>query len=263
MGYETILVDISNNIATITLNLEEKRNSLGVKMMDELTRALDDIEENGKARVVVFTGAGRAFCAGADLDDLQVTASQKPSGVEPSLKAWFKMAWRTISIELPTIAAVNGVALGGGLAFALACDIRIASEDARVGAVFVQRGASSADMGVSWILPRIVGAGWAAELMFTGDIIDAAKAERIGLFNHVVPRDQLMPAAQELAAKLAAGPPLGLKFTKRALRRSVWEGIQSQLEYECATQSHCFLSDDFHEGVNSFFEKRPAEFKGT
>ena len=263
MQYETILVDIDNNVATVTLNQEQKLNSLGFKMMDEVALALDDIEGNSKARVIVFTGAGRAFSAGADLEDIKITASQRPSGVEPSLKAWFKMAWRTISVELPTIAAVNGVALGGGLAFALGCDIRIASEDARAGAVFVQRGASSADMGVSWILPRIVGAGWAAELMFTGDIIDAATAERIGLFNHVVPRDQLMSAAQEMAAKLAAGPPLGLKYTKRALRRSVWEGIQSQLEYECATQSHCFLSDDFHEGVNSFFEKRPAEFKGT
>jgi len=262
MDYQTILVDIEDNIATITLNLDQKLNSMGFKMMDEVACALDDVEQNKRARAVLFTGAGRAFCAGADLDDLQVTASQPPSGVEPSLKAWFKMAWRTISVELPTVAAVNGVALGGGLAFALACDIRIASEDARAGAVFVQRGASSADMGVSWILPRIVGAGWAAELMLTGDIIDAATAERIGLFNHVVPRDELMPAARQLAAKLAAGPPLGLKFTKRALRRSVWEGIQSQLEYECATQSHCFMSDDFREGVSSFFEKRPAQFKG-
>jgi enoyl-CoA hydratase/carnithine racemase len=172
------------------------------------------------------------------------------------------LIWRIKNVELPTIAAVNGHALGGGFALAIACDIRIASDDAKAGAVFVQRGASSADMGVSWILPRLVGAGWAAELMFSGDVIDAATAERIGLFNHVVPREQLMLAAREMAAKLAAGPPLGLKFTKRALNRSVWEGLQSQLEYECATQILCFQSDDFHEGVKSFFEKRKPEFRG-
>jgi enoyl-CoA hydratase/carnithine racemase len=193
---------------------------------------------------------------------LQKTIALKPSEQEAHLRPWFSLIWRVKNVELPTIAAVNGHALGGGFALAIACDIRIASDDAKTGAVFVQRGASSADMGVSWILPRLVGAGWAAELMFTGDVIDAATAERIGLFNHVVPREQLMPVAREMAAKLAAGPPLGLKFTKRALNRSVWEGLQSQLEYERATQILCFLSDDFHEGVKSFFEKRKPEFRG-
>ena len=262
MEYETIKVEYSNNVATITLNLPERLNPVGVKMISELIQACDEVEQSGKARVIIFTGAGRAFCAGADLEDLQKTMALKPAELESNLKLWFSLIWRIKKVELPTIAAVNGHALGGGFALAIACDIRIASEDAKTGAVFVQRGASSADMGVSWMLPRIVGAAWAAELMFTGDIIDAARAERIGLFNHVVPREQLMPSAQEMAAKLAAGPPLGLKFTKRALNRSVWEGLQGQLEYECATQSLVFLSDDFHEGVNSFFEKRTPEFRG-
>lgn len=262
MKYQTIKVEQTDGIATITLNSPEKLNSLSWKMMREITRACDEIERGGRARVIVFTGAGRAFCAGADLEDLQKTVSLKPVQREPNLKAWFKLVWRIKNVELPTIAAVNGAALGGGMALALACDIRIAADDARVGSVFVQRGASSADMGMSWILPRIVGAGWAAELMFTGDIIDAAKGERIGLFNRVVPRDQLMQAAMELAGKLAAGPPLGLKFTKRALNRAVWEGLQGQLEYESATQTLTFLSEDFQEGVKSFYEKRKPVFRG-
>ncbi|MBM4463712.1 MAG: enoyl-CoA hydratase/isomerase family protein [Chloroflexi bacterium] len=262
MECETIKVDYSDNIATITLNLPQKLNSLGVKMIHEVMQACDEVEQGGRARVVIFTGAGRSFCAGADLEDLQKTIALKPAEQEERLRLWFSLIWRVKNVELPTIAAVNGHALGGGFALAIACDIRIASEDAKAGSVFVQRGASSADMGVSWILPRLVGAGWAAELMFTGDVIDAATAERIGLFNHVVPREQLMTAAREMAAKLAAGPPLGLKFTKRALNRSVWEGLQSQLEYERATQILCFLSDDFHEGVKSFFEKRKPEFRG-
>lgn len=262
MKYQTIKLEQTDGIATITLNSPEKLNSLSWKMMREITRACDEIERGGRARVIVFTGAGRAFCAGADLEDLQKTVSLKPVQREPGLKAWFKLVWRIKNVELPTIAAVNGAALGGGMALALACDIRIAADDAKVGSVFVQRGASSADMGMSWILPRVVGAGWAAELMFTGDIIDAAKGERIGLFNHVVPRDQLMQATMELAGKLAGGPPLGLKFTKRALNRAVWEGLQGQLEYESATQTLTFLSEDFQEGVKSFYEKRKPVFRG-
>jgi len=262
MKYQTIKLEQADGVAIITLNAPDKLNSLSWKMMREITRACDEIERGGKARVVVITGAGRAFCAGADLEDLQKTVSLKPAQREPNLKAWFKLVWRIKSVELPTIAAVHGAALGGGFALAIACDIRLASDDARVGSVFVQRGASSADMGMSWVLPRIVGAGRAAELMFTGDIIDAAKGERIGLFNRVVPRDQLMQATMELASKLAAGPPLGLRFTKRALNRSVWEGLQSQLEYESATQTLTFFSEDFQEGVKSFYEKRKPVFRG-
>lgn len=262
MKYQTIKLEQADGVAIITLNAPDKLNSLSWKMMREITRACDEIERGGKARVVVITGAGRAFCAGADLEDLQKTVSLKPAQREPNLKAWFKLVWRIKSVELPTIAAVHGAALGGGFALAIACDIRIASDDARVGSVFVQRGASSADMGMSWVLPRIVGAGRAAELMFTGDIIDAAKGERMGLFNRVVPRDQLMQATMELASKLAAGPPLGLRFTKRALNRSVWEGLQSQLEYESATQTLTFFSEDFQEGVKSFYEKRKPVFRG-
>ncbi len=262
MKYQTIKLEQTDGVATITLNAPDKLNSLSWKMMREITRACDEIERDGKARVAVITGSGRAFCAGADLEDLQKTVSMKPSQREPNLKAWFKLVWRIKSVELPTIAAVHGAALGGGFALAIACDIRIAADDAKIGSVFVQRGASSADMGMSWVLPRIVGAGWAAELMFTGDVIDAAKGERIGLFNRVVPRDQLMQATMELASRLAAGPPLGLKFTKRALNRSVWEGLQSQLEYESATQTLTFFSDDFQEGVKSFYEKRKPVFRG-
>ena len=231
-------------------------------MIGELVQACDEVERGGGARAVVITGAGKSFCAGADLEDLQKTAKLRPAELEANLRSWFGLVWRVRNVELPTIAAVKGHALGGGFALALACDIRIAAENTKAGAVFVQRGASSADMGVSWLLPRIVGAGWAAELMFTGDVIDAATGERIGLFNHVVPPDQLMQAAQDMARKLAAGPPLGLKFTKRALRRSVWEGLQGQLDFEVSMQTLCFLSDDFHEGVASFFEKRPPEFRG-
>ncbi len=262
MEYKTIAVEHSDNIATITLNQPEKLNPLGLDMLRELIQACDEIEQSAKARVVIFTGTGRALSAGANLEDVLNTITLSPAEQEPVVRLWDLMILRVREVELPTIAAVNGLALGGGCALAIACDVRIASEDARIGAIFVQRGASAADVGVSWILPRVVGAGWATELMLTGDVIDAAKAKRIGLFNHVVPGDQLMQAARQMAGKLASGPPLGLKFTKRALNRSVWEGLKNQLEYEDAAQSLIFLSDDFQEGVKSFFEKRPPRFRG-
>ena len=210
MKFETIKVEYSDNVGTISLNLPERLNPIGVKMIGELIQACDEVERGGGARAVVITGAGKSFCAGADLEDLQKAMDLRPAELEANLRSWFRLIWRIRNVELPTIAAVNGHALGGGFALALACDIRIAAENTKAGAVFVQRGASSADMGVSWLLPRIVGAGWAAELMFTGDVIDAATAERIGLFNHVVPPDQLMQAAQDMAGKLAAGPPSSL-----------------------------------------------------
>jgi len=262
MEYETIKVEYSNNIGTITLNRPERFNPMSLVMVRELMQACDEVEQSGKARVVIFTGAGQAFSAGLDLEEMKKMMTLKPVEQESILRLLDLMFLRVRNVELPTIAAVNGLALGGGCALAIACDIRIASEDARIGAIFVKRGLSAADVGISWILPRLVGAGWAAELMLTGDTIDAAQAERIRLFNHVVPADQLMKAARELAAKLAAGPPLGLKLTKRALYRSLWYGLPSQLEYEAAAQTLCFLSEDFQEGVKSFFEKREPEFHG-
>jgi len=260
--YETIKVEYSNNVGIISLNRPEKLNPIGLVMARELIKACDEVEQSGKARAVIFTGAGRAFSAGGDLEDMMKTITLKPAEQEPALRLWDMVTLRVRGMELSTIAAVNGLALGAGCALAIACDIRIASEDARIGAIFVRRGASAADMGVSWILPRLVGAGWAAELMLTGDIIDAVQAEHIGLFNRVVPADQLMEAAQALAARLATGPPLGLKITKRALYQSLWYGLSAQLEYEDLAQTLCFLTEDFQEGIKSFFEKREPEFRG-
>ena len=262
MDYETIKVEYSNDIATITLNQPETLNPMGLTMMRELIQACDEVEQSGRARVVIFTGAGRAFSAGAKLEDVQETITLKPAEQEPIVRLWDLMILRVRNVEVPTIAAVNGLALGGGCALAIGCDIRIASEDARIGAIFVRRGLSAADVGISWIRPRLVGAGWSAELMLTGDIIDAAKAERIGLFNHVVPGERLMQQSMEMATRLAAGPPLGLKYTSRALYRSIWSGLRDQLEYEDAAQTLLFTSQDFEEGVTSFFEKRPPEFQG-
>lgn len=260
--YETIKVEYANRIATVTLNRPEKLNPLGIKTVEELLSFCADVESHNEVRVVVITGAGRAFSAGMDADDMRQPVKINIAEHERMARIYDLLVLRLKGLDLPTIAAVNGHAIGGGFALALACDLRVISQDAKVGAVMVLRGASAADMGLTWILPRLVGPAWAAELMFTGEIIDAAKGERLGLFNRVVPRDQVMPAALELAAKLAAGPPLGIKFTKRALYRSVWEGLQGHLEYEDTLQTLATMSEDFLEGWKSFMEKRPPEFKG-
>jgi len=144
----------------------------------------------------------------------------------------------------------------------MGCDIRLASTETRLGVVFVKRGISGADLGATWLLPRLVGAGWAAQLLLTGDIIEASLAERIGLVNQVFPPDKLMPAAHELAEKLAAGPPLALKVTKRALKHSLYRGMAEHLDLEGMIQTFCFRTEDQREGVKSFLEKREASFKG-
>jgi 2-(1,2-epoxy-1,2-dihydrophenyl)acetyl-CoA isomerase len=262
MDYKTIEVELSNHVATVTLNRPEKLNPLGGTTVRELLNVCDEVEQSSEVRVVVLTGAGRAFCVGLDVEDVLEPVKFSIAEHERLVRLYNSVVLRLKYLELPTIAAVNGYALGAGFALAIACDIRIASEKAKTGAIFVQRGASAADMGTTWILPRLVGPAHAAELMLTGDIIDAARGEHIGLFNRVVPPEKLMQVAQETAAKLADGPPLGLKFTKRALRRSVWEGLQGDLDYESAVQSLATLSDDFQEGWKSFVEKRPPEFKG-
>jgi enoyl-CoA hydratase/carnithine racemase len=262
MEYENIKVEYGNKIATITLNRPEKRNPLSFKTVHELMQAFDEVESSGKARVVILTGAGLGFCSGMSADDFKDGQRVGIGEHESLTRLYDLLVLRIKGLELPTIAAVNGAAIGGGFGLAIACDIRVASENVRIGAIFIRRGASAAGMGATYILPRLVGPAWAVELMLTGEVIDAAKAERVGLFTHVVPQDQLMPVACDLAAKIAAGPPLGLKFTKRALYRSIWEGLQGEIEYEAAVQTLCTMSEDFMEGWKAYFEKREPEFKG-
>ena len=232
MDYETLLIERQKGVASVTLNRPTKLNALNSTMAEELRQVIKELEADREIRAILFTGAGRAFCAGGDVE------------------------------EKPTIAAINGVAVGGGCCLAMGCDIRLASTETRLGVVFVKRGISGADLGATWLLPRLVGAGWAAQLLLTGDIIEASLAERIGLVNQVFPPDKLMPAAHELAEKLAAGPPLALKVTKRALKHSLYRGMAEHLDLEGMIQTFCFRTEDQREGVKSFLEKREASFKG-
>lgn len=211
---------VETGIARITLNRPEKLNAIDGAVLDGLDAAMDELE-SGDFRVAILTGAGRGFCAGADL-----SGTGQP-WVKPA-KAKFKTSYdgqvrladqltRLYELPIPVIAAVNGVAVGGGLAYTLHCDIRIASENARFGSVFIKAGFSSLDMGTSYLLPKIVGAGLARELMLTGRIIDAAEAHRIHLAHEVVPPEDLMSAALRKAREIAANNAFGVWQTKTGL----------------------------------------------
>jgi len=266
MAYETIIVEKEKNIATLMLNRPHTFNAWTQQMAEESLEALDDISKDDDVAAVIVTGVGKAFSSGADAGRLNDIA-ENPSdpGIVmrmvkrgPSITV---VAVRLRSMEKPVIAAVNGIAAGGGFGIAMACDIRIASEEARFSQLFVRRGLVP-DTGSTYFMPRLVGTAKALELMWTGDIIDAREAERIGLVNRVVKAEALMKETKELAQRVASGPRVAVQFTKRALYRGMLEtDLQAQVDYELYLNTLCFSTDDFKEGVRSFLEKREPVFK--
>lgn len=266
MAFETILFEKKEGIVTITLNRPDRLNALSRQMGEELTKAIDDAVNDENVRVLLLTGAGRGFCSGADTGGQAERAAMRAAGQRIATNRHSQVAPLAPSVilqkvEKPTICAVNGVAVAIGLSLALACDIRIASENARFGALWVRRGLIP-DGGGTYYLPRTVGTSRALELMYTGDLIDAREAERIGLVNRVVPHEELMPEAKKLADKIAKGPAVALELTKRSVYKALNNTIESQLDYEFWGQSVCYTTEDHKEAIQSFIEKRDPMFKG-
>ncbi len=262
--YQDAIFEKEDGIATLTLNLPERLNALSVGIREALLRAVDDVAQDDDTRVLIITGAGRAFCSGADVRGLAGEAEIRSGevGRKGIMGPLSLPVLRITRLEKPVIAAVNGVAAGGGFGLAMACDIRIASENARFISVFVRR-ALPVEWGLSYFLPRAVGLSKALEIMWTGDAIDAREAERIGLVSKVVPADDLMKETRALAAKLAKGPPIAIELIKRATYVGLdSNNLASQLGYETYVAGVCIRTEDFREGVKSFLEKREAEFKG-
>lgn len=257
-----VLEEREGGVARLTLNRPECLNALNVALGDALLAALARVDGDAGVRCVVLTGAGRAFCSGGDLGLLR-EARARDAGRELAalLRAGKEIILRICTMPKPVIAAVPGPAAGAGLNLALACDLRIASEEATFGETFARVGLFP-DFGGTWFLPRLVGAAVAAELFYTGEMIPAAEAARLGIVNRVVPAGSLAPEVRALAARLAAAPPLAARGVKQVLFGARREELERALDFEIERQMECFLSEDGVEGINAFFEKRKPEFRG-
>jgi 2-(1,2-epoxy-1,2-dihydrophenyl)acetyl-CoA isomerase len=263
-AYETLQVETADQICTITLNRPDSLNSVNDAMSSELAKVIRQLQREGGARCLVLTGAGRAFCSGQDLGDLKKRYAD-PSYV-PQLGEDIKKRYNPIilglrDLEMPTIAAINGVAAGAGCSLALACDLRIASDKAKLIEVFVNVGLIP-DSGSTFFLPRLVSLCKAMELCFTGDPVSAADALTLGLLNKVVPGEELPKATRELAQRLAKMPTKAIALTKRLLYRSHCSDLEAMLEAEGFAQQTAGQSADHREGVLAFFEKRAPNFQG-
>src|SRR5918994_2980853 len=214
------LYELNDSVATITLNRPERLNALTFEVYRQLTDTFAALRDERDVRVVVLTGAGRAFCSGGDVHDIiGELFSRNMEGLLEFTRMTCELIQNIRSLPKPVIASLNGTTAGAGACIALASDIRIASEEAKIAFLFVKVGLSGADMGAAYLLPRVVGLAKATEMLFTGDFVSAAEAERIGLYNHVVPGDQLAEITRELAERLAQGPAFALAKTKELLDR--------------------------------------------
>ncbi len=258
-----VLYRAEEGVAWITLNRPERLNAFAGTMRDQLHDALARAGEDAEVRVVVVTGAGRAFCAGADLEvTARLARLREDEEFEALVEAGMRVVRRLRSLEKPVIAAVNGAAAGAGASLALACDFRVAAETATIGFGFNRIGLHP-DWGATYFLPRLVGPGRAAELVLTGRMVDAAEAERLGLFERVVPAEAFEEAIRAVAAGLAAKPPIPLALAKRTLAASPDGTLDDLLAAERAAQMACFRSADAREGIAAFQEKRTPVFHGA
>ena len=249
-------------MATITLNRPERLNALTFEVYRELTDTFARLRNEADVRVVVITGAGRAFCSGGDVHDIiGELFSRDMEGLLEFTRMTCELVRNIRALPRPVIASLNGTTAGAGACIALAADLRIASEDAKIAFLFVKVGLSGADMGAAYLLPRLVGLTKATELLYTGDFISAPEAERIGLYNRVVPQDQLAATTLELAERLARGPAFALAKTKEMLNRELNLSLDAALECEAQAQAICMQHPDYREAYEAFVAKRAPKFE--
>jgi 2-(1,2-epoxy-1,2-dihydrophenyl)acetyl-CoA isomerase len=264
MGHETIIVEKKSQIARITLNRPESLNAVNDQMGEEFYAALKDAEKDTETRCLIITGAGRAFSAGEDVSGLK---ERYAGGSHPSLgdhlrKKYHPIIMRIRSMEKPIIARINGIAAGSGASIALACDIRIASEEAGLKQAFIGVGLVP-DSGSSYFLTRTLGPGRALELIMTGRTVGAKEAETLGLVNRAVPAADLDTAVDEIADKLANGPTRALGLSKRVVNQAIRLELSEALEYEAQNQDIAGKTKDHLEAVQAFLEKRKPKFSGN
>jgi enoyl-CoA hydratase/carnithine racemase len=253
---ETLIVARDGAVLTVTLSRPERKNALDPQMASELLELFRSVPQDRDVRVVVITGAGDAFCSGADLG-----AAGDASHPLVRMRDIHRVAQALHDVPQPTIARINGVAAGAGLNIALGCDLTVASTEARFSEIFARRGLST-DFGGAWLLPRLVGLHRAKELALLAEILPAAEAERLGLVNRVVPPDELDALVDEWAQRLAAGPPIALAQTKQMLNQSVESSWEAMLAAEGTAQAVNFSTADTAEAMAAFFAKRDPTFEG-
>ncbi|HKY32896.1 MAG TPA: enoyl-CoA hydratase family protein [Candidatus Polarisedimenticolia bacterium] len=255
------LYEVDGPIARITLNRPDVLNALTVETYTGLRDLFLRLKDDATVRVVVLTGKGRAFCSGGDVRAIIGRLQGRP---DEELLAFTRLTCEVVLLmrQAPQIiiASLNGVTAGGGAALALASDLRVAADTARIAFLFVKVGLSGADMGVAHILPRLIGAGRAAEMLLRGEFVDARTAERWGLIHHVAAPHDLTAETDALARSLASGPRLALAVTKTMINRSLGFNLQEALEAEAEVQALCMKHPDFQEAYEAFLEKRPPRF---
>ena len=264
LALETVrLEEPAAGVLLATLDRPDRLNAQTNQMFGELERLGLALRDQPDVRVLLVTGAGRAFCAGFDLDDAEGLAGLGAMGMlrQQELAARAMLAIR--SAPMPVIAAVNGAAAGGGMALALAADIRIGAPEARFNAAFVRIGLSAGDLGTSWLMPRLVGPGRAAEIVYSGRIVESEEAERIGLLNRIVPAGSLLDEVLALALQIAANSPGGVQLSKRALQANMEIGsYAAALELENRGQALLTRGEDMPEALRAFKERREPQFTG-
>ena len=258
MPSASLLIEQEDGVQIITLNRPDKLNAIDEEMKLALTEMLEMIRRDDGVKAIIFTGAGRGFCSGADLAapnvEKVVTRNEitEPMGV---------FVFHLAMLDKPVIAAINGVAAGAGLSLALACDIRIASPQAKFTPLWVKRGMVP-DAGATFLLPKLIGVSRALELMYSGNSIDAVTAEKLGLVSQIVAPDQLLVRAREIAIQWAKGPSVAMELLKRVVCKNMRTELEAQLYYETMAQNICLKTEDCKEAVNAFLEKREPVFRG-
>jgi len=254
-------LDAGTAVATITLDRPERLNALTFEVYRELRETFEALDTEPGVRAILLTGAGKAFCSGGDVEDIiGELFSRDARGLLDFTRDTGALIHAMIRCRRPIVGALNGTVAGAGAVIAAACDIRIAADRAKIAYLFTKVGLSGADMGASWLLPRIVGLGRATEILMTGDFVDAAEAQRIGLYHRVVPAAECLATAREWAERLARGPSFALEVTKKMLYREAAMDLAAALEAEVEIQSICMRDPNFREAYEAFRAKRKPEF---
>ena len=262
MAYD-FLYSIENGIATITLNRPEVLNALTLDIYAQMRDLFEDLRYDDGVKAVILTGAGRAFCSGGDVHKIiGEVLNRDMRGHLDFCRMTGHLVRNMRLLAKPIIAAVNGLAAGAGAVIALASDLRVVAEDAKFAFLFTRVGLTGADMGAAFLLPRVIGQGRAIEMLLLGDDVDAQAAERYGLANRVVPREQVMPTARELAERLAAGPTYSIGMTKLMVNNEWKQDVVSAMEAEAQSQALMMMGEDHRAFYQAFKEKRKPQFKG-